>query len=357
MIRVVVMASFLLLIGCVTASGPTKPNITYSGPYPERFSIIQQANPVLATELGKLPEIQDGIDAADEKALNTIVDLYQGNRTKFDQMFTEMYEEGRPEVRKYNSPLQAFYWILSDYDESYAKKLISKYSSKELLQFGWNFSKNARESWYRREVIKLRNTCKNERVCDKLPANINDYVSVIILAKRHPESFSYKFGSEEFPDFQKSYLRKQESRWGNFDVVADRLNSPELVSFYIKSGFSYRNNDLYASKKPLEVFEDKGGVCRHWAAFATYVLEIAGYDVKNVTATWGSGWSDGHTVTALKDGRGDYFILADSREPGKIKGPFGGYREIAKSFTQGNSIRRFYVEGNSRLYYRNLNAK
>ena len=131
MIRVVVMASFLLLIGCVTASGPTKPNITYSGPYPERFSIIQQANPVLATELGKLPEIQDGIDAADEKALNTIVDLYQGNRTKFDQMFTEMYEEGRPEVRKYNSPLQAFYWILSDYDESYAKKLISKYSSKE----------------------------------------------------------------------------------------------------------------------------------------------------------------------------------------------------------------------------------
>jgi len=55
--------------GCTTA---TKPNAAYTGVYPKAFNELSIKNPLLAQELGKLPEIQDGISETDATALARI---------------------------------------------------------------------------------------------------------------------------------------------------------------------------------------------------------------------------------------------------------------------------------------------
>jgi hypothetical protein len=68
----------------------------------------------LARELGKLPELQDGVDQDDLEALRVIRTVYRENPKEFDAAFAEMYKVGKPEVRRYCSPLQALYWLAED---------------------------------------------------------------------------------------------------------------------------------------------------------------------------------------------------------------------------------------------------
>ena len=55
--RIFLIAVALAFVGCAT---PTKPNLPYSGPIPQLDKIVQR-NFLLATELRKLPELQDGL--------------------------------------------------------------------------------------------------------------------------------------------------------------------------------------------------------------------------------------------------------------------------------------------------------
>ena len=108
--RILLIVVALTFAGCAT---PTKPNIPYSGPI-SQLDKIAQRNPLLATELRKLPEIQNGVSAEERDALEKIVDLYHKVPDDFDKAFEEMYNEGYPDVRKYCSPLQALLWGYMD---------------------------------------------------------------------------------------------------------------------------------------------------------------------------------------------------------------------------------------------------
>ena len=57
------MMTILLMsiVGGCSTLGPTQPNVPFQGPYPKSFKSIQEKNSLLAIEIGKLPEIQDGI--------------------------------------------------------------------------------------------------------------------------------------------------------------------------------------------------------------------------------------------------------------------------------------------------------
>ena len=59
------------LIGCTS----TKPNTPYPGPYPSGFNELAQKNSLLAHELSKLPEFQDGISDTEASAVEKIVKL------------------------------------------------------------------------------------------------------------------------------------------------------------------------------------------------------------------------------------------------------------------------------------------
>ena len=89
-----------LLSGCASS----KPNTPFQGSYPSGFNELFQANPLLAKEIGKIPEIQDGISDKDAVALEKIVELYNDDPVSFEAAFNEMYKIGIPEVRKYCTP-------------------------------------------------------------------------------------------------------------------------------------------------------------------------------------------------------------------------------------------------------------
>jgi hypothetical protein len=57
------VATILLpsLFGACSSLGPSKPNDPFEGRYPDKFNQLNYENPLLAKEIGKLPELQDGI--------------------------------------------------------------------------------------------------------------------------------------------------------------------------------------------------------------------------------------------------------------------------------------------------------
>ena len=131
----IIILLLLFGVGCSTGlSGKTKPNPSYIDSNLKSFSEVEaktiiadyhkdsnahfqdmtdvlffqlnQESPLLARELGRLPEFQDGSSPSDAEALEDIVNFYNLNKGNFDKAFQEMYKFGIPEVRQYCSPLQ-----------------------------------------------------------------------------------------------------------------------------------------------------------------------------------------------------------------------------------------------------------
>lgn len=134
---------FSLSIFCLSCSviGQTKPNESYSGDYPDSLKKLFEKNNFFATELSKLPEIQDGISTKDVQAIETILKIYENNPDAFEKAFIEMYKVGIPEIRRYNSPLQALYWLAEeDRIEQATSFIANDFDLKTLLKLSWNFN-------------------------------------------------------------------------------------------------------------------------------------------------------------------------------------------------------------------------
>lgn len=54
---------------------------------------LSEKNGLLAGELGKLPELQDGIASSEAAALEKLMKLYEDNPNAFDHAFQEMYQK------------------------------------------------------------------------------------------------------------------------------------------------------------------------------------------------------------------------------------------------------------------------
>ena len=318
MIRAVLFASLLFLTACVTTS---EPNVAYQGPYPEKFSIIQQANPLLAQEIGKLPEIQDGISDEDERVLNSIVDLYQESQKQFDNMFAEMQEAGRVETRKFITPLQAFFWIVSDYGKHTSRSVISNYSIGELLKIAWIFSTKPMTAWFRLETNKIAASCIGADICAKVNERNSDVITILSLYREFRSSFSYEFDRSNFEDFAKRFSKQQEKRWREFLTVTDRLNSPELIDIYQRWTFTYRYY-VGIGRSDKDVFKTKSANCVDTSVFARNLLRKSGYFAGTVTVK--SNDPANHRIAYYKDG-GKFFVIDNGRRRKKgIIGPYDG---------------------------------
>jgi hypothetical protein len=204
----------------------------------------------LAQELGRIPEIQDGISETDEMALERIYIFYHQNQKNFDSAFERMYDVGYPEVRKFCSPLQAFYWLAID---NKLKQIdISNYSLTGLLN----------EAWYK-AGFEYDGTGRWD--------DFNDVTE--------------RLNSPELVDYY-------ESR--NFTYKKIRLRSWD------------------DHKNPHIIFSKKQGECWLYTAFSVYCLKKAGYQAHAITVYHGNSPRPNH-VTCLfidKDGRG--YILDNS---------------------------------------------
>ncbi len=138
------MKKLIICVLCVLGTGlhgcaaTTVPNSPYRGPgYPQSFTKLALINPLLAKELGKIPELSDGISVEEKRALATIARIYQEDPNGFDSAFMRFYKIGLPQVREYCSPLQAIFWLAED---SGLDKEFIHYTLRELLDKAWNFS-------------------------------------------------------------------------------------------------------------------------------------------------------------------------------------------------------------------------
>lgn len=244
---ILIILLFIIAVGCTSS---TKPNTPYSGSYPTTFKKLADNNPLLAQELGKIPEIRDGISEIDAMALERICLFYSQNQKNFDSAFKRMYDVGDPNVRRYCTPLQALYWLALD--DKLKQIDISKYALMGMLN----------EAWYK-------------------------------------------------PGFEYDGT----GRWDDFSEVTERLNSPELVDYYVSRNFNYKKvwlRSLDDYKNPHNIFSKKQGRCWLYTAFCVYCLRKAGYQAHAITVYHGNSPTPNHVACAFIDKDGKEYILDNS---------------------------------------------
>ncbi|NQV00472.1 MAG: hypothetical protein HQ538_07065 [Parcubacteria group bacterium] len=326
--RILLIVVALAFAGCAT---PTKPNIPYSGPI-QGLDKIAQRNHLLATELRKLPEIQDGVSAEERDALEKIVELYDRFPDKFDEAFEQMYQVGMPDVRKYCSPLQALFWLVEDGNTSLCNQVINEYDLRTLIIGGWTTEESIGVHSKIEEADKLEEMCIDQA----LKEEIFPYVlpeEVINEAIKYPE----KFGMKEYKGLGliDEQLKNHEKKWGDFDTVVDRLNAPELIDYYEKNNFTY---DYYISGRnhmpdssPKLVFKRKSGNCDAYSTFTTYCLKRSGY---KAGVEWLMAGDGGH-FTSLFKSENKIYILDNAyfrHQSSGLKGPFKSEGEALNQF-------------------------
>ena len=175
----------------------SKPNIPYPGRMSENFAKLEQWNPLLASEIRKLPEFQDGVAIQEEKALDDLVELYAENPKVFSNAFKQMYQVGIPEVRKYCSPLQALFWLAEDGKQAFFEDSVSNCSLDKLLDNAWNVATSNFDSFIEKEAEKVISSCTDDEILKLVDKHMEQDFDgttsqyIISLAKKYPDSFVY----------------------------------------------------------------------------------------------------------------------------------------------------------------------
>ena len=227
--RFFAVSLFLGLVACQTTRSETPvavnaPNPPFSGTLPEEFTKAFAGNSWVTSEIGKLPELQDGISRYEEAALVQMARWCERRKKRCDELFTEMDKYGIPKVRKFNTPLQTFFWAMESHDR-------------------WSLSSIA-----------------------KADIDVESELELFIV------------------DVWSGSLRKSETTWVDFDVVSDRLNSPKLLLFWMTKyiAYDYDSDPLCCAqtryKSPKRVLSERNGDSLSQSAFSKRVLRKNGYD-------------------------------------------------------------------------------
>lgn len=322
----VLILSLIFLSSCISF-GPTKPNPVYQGLYPDKYYELADKNPLLAKELGKLPELQDGISVKEEKALEEIVNLYNAIPDVFNSAFEQMYKVGKPEARKYCSPLQALFWVAGDGVLNEYNPLVD-YSLEKLLISTWP----ARVGRHRVRIpdyllpdaIAGIKDEKKRIAYARLSAKIGKFRLQEMLLEDYfanPEQFSRKAQDLIQHSLERRHIKA--GRWEDSHTVMDRLNDPKLVEFYMMHNVSYVRVDC--PQRPQKTIKTGIGDCKACAIMAYHCLHRAGYDAYMLTMVDPPNISAGHTVCVIDNS----YVLDNSQG---LIGPLNSQKEIVQLF-------------------------
>jgi len=262
---IVLTLTGLLVLGCVSTK--PKPNISAlyripeisykleplenksidfkTNPLPKPSKILFQKlyeiDPIIALELGRIPEFEGVIGEAQILALDRFLSLIENAKTEEKTNINKLLQVGKPEFRRYCTPIQAIFWLLERHEDEYQNVLMQPLES--LLSESWDFT--------------------------------------------------------------------EKSRWSSYKIITNRLNAPELISFYSKWNFSYvRQGQRQITAR--YIFFSKKGCCQDYTAFAVHCLQNAGYVAKAIIVKSPTGHPKGHVVCEFKGKDGKEYILDDS---------------------------------------------
>ncbi len=357
---IIIFVFYLHLAGCASF-GPTKPNLPYAGnPHPPVLIELAQKNTLLAQELGKLPELQDGISQEETSALEGIVDLYSKAPAAFGNAFKQMYQVGIPDVRKYCSPLQALFWLCEDKKYDSMEEVIKHYDLENLLRTSWQTRMSINDSFHisDEEAIAIaRNHIVETDIGPMHQTRKKPYLSTVeeYLKTKDTKSktalmeniknkiqLDYKINKNRFTRKGRAIIKKYiddkiPPRWKDFNMVANRINSPELIHHYIDNNFKYRRVDFPPA---YTTFTRKYGNCTALADFGKFMLKRAGYEtfVRTVYTT-GTGTAYEHSVSGIKLSDDKYLLVVDFGHWGNNKpsGPFD-VESLDLQMSHGNQI-------------------
>lgn len=321
----------------------------------------------LADEVAKLPEIRKFRSFSSRLALSNLIRIYQYAPDGFDRIFELMNDIGIPENRKYCAPLQAFFWLIQDEklsvsgillglnierrtneDGDCRPYLISKleYTNKhnDYSRFSRNCSiqKILNAAWNGESLLMHRSNIHQIINRIQTQSDAEDYA---LLANRHDDLHLQSYIMDDFlrkpkifdsSDWQQIQTAINRSRWKRFFTVADRLNSPELVSYYINKKFSFRktpSNGVYFT------FFNKKAQCTDAAYFAQFMLKRAGYETFIRSVKWDDDpWDGLHTGAGiiLQDGR--YLLVSNYTGINSISGPYSNLESLDKKLSCGRKV-------------------
>ena len=255
--------------------GKSVPNKPFIGEYSQEFNIIKSHNYLLALELSKLPELQDGISPEEARAIKILSQFYLDNVKTFDGAFDEMYQEGLPEIRSYCTPLQAIFWLSLEERSDEISNIISNYSLPNLLDAAWKFKNDA--VFTNEEMLFIIDGINDSEMRERFSEWDHAYAErrIFYLMRRKPEILS--------PQTKKLIMQKKDNlipvAWRNFSEVVDRLNSPNLLDYYEKRNIQWvdwRSLPTWPVS-PYFVFRYKKGDCTSISNFTALCLMRAGY--------------------------------------------------------------------------------
>ncbi len=272
-----------------------------------------------------------------------------------------------PAQRKYCSPLQALFWLIQDEKMGASGRLLGLKIEKRTGEKGecrphlitkLESRKEQSDStrYYQHYTIeKILNAAWNEESLLMQRSNIHLIINRIqtqseteeyaLLVKRHDDLHLQSYIMDDFMRKRKIFNANDwpqietaidQSRWKVFRTVADRLNSPELVSYYINKYFSFRKTP---ASGVYVTFFDKKAQCTDAAYFAQFMLKRSGYKTFMRSVKWDDDpWDGLHTGAGiiLEDGR--YLLVSSYTGINSMSGPFASLESLDQKLSCGRKI-------------------
>lgn len=328
----------------------------------DNLSELEDQNPDLALELSRLPEIRWFKTGVICRALENLQTIYRYSPRNFDLAFSLMNAEGLSGARAYCTPLQALFWLIQDGKLGAAGKVLgldigagegaAGAPSPCLLSSPGGVPAD-RESPYRLERV-LESAWNGEArssFTDRIPAILARITGeeaaeeYAVLAGRRGELQIQGYIMEDFmtrPEIFDDRHHKiigdalAQSRWKLFSAVADRLNSPDLISYYINRYFFFRKTP---SSGVYFTFWDGKAQCTDAAYFTQFMLERAGYTTFIRSVKWDKDpWDGLHTGAGIILKNGDYLLVSNYTGINTVSGPYSELDALDEKISCGRKI-------------------
>ncbi|MCG8685224.1 MAG: hypothetical protein MI892_10135 [Desulfobacterales bacterium] len=274
---------------------------------------------------------------------------------------------GLPGCRRYCSPLQALFWIIEDEKISQAGSLLgldltkikdtNGYCSPRLLSLKKDSTpKKGISGSGNVDILKdILDGSWNGECRSMIGSQIHGIINNITSEE---EADEYLLLTAKYSDLKlqgyimDDYLKRKEifdtsdwntienaiqrSRWKLFYTVADRLNSPELINYYI-------NKYLFFRKTPANgvyfTFFEKRAQCTDAAYFTQFLLSRSGYKTFIRSVKWDEDpWDGLHTGAGIVLDDDSYLLVSNYTGINNISGPFPDIESLDEKISCGRQI-------------------
>jgi hypothetical protein len=230
----------------------------------ELFQQLYLLDPVVALEVGKLPEFQGKVGEKQILALSKFVDLVSDITPKQRSNLDAFLKVGKPKVRPYCTPLQAVFWLLEEKEKLLEPSPLD-FSLEKVLVYAWVVSSSFDEArWGDLRVVTDRLNA---------PCLINYYQQTNFMYVSHGECsgsvksiFSSKKGCcSDYTAFSVYCLKK-----AGYEAMAIKVVSPtgrayHVVCEYEDDGKLYiMDNSSFSSTNGKGILEKEIYVRRYY---------------------------------------------------------------------------------------------